>query len=136
MVEDVVQDTLLTIHRLRHTYDPARPMLPWIAAIGTARAIDALRKAGRSRRREVADDVAIAAAFDVEAADPAEVFDAEREVDRLLGKLPQRQRTIVEMVKLREMTLEDAGRESRMSVSAVKSVLHRAFTKLREQRKR
>lgn len=28
-VEDVVQDVLLTIHRVRHNYDPSRPLLPW-----------------------------------------------------------------------------------------------------------
>jgi RNA polymerase sigma-70 factor (ECF subfamily) len=44
LVEDAVQDTLMTIHRLRHTYDPARPLMPWVAAIATSRAIDALRR--------------------------------------------------------------------------------------------
>jgi RNA polymerase sigma-70 factor (ECF subfamily) len=32
-VEDVVQDALLTVHRARHTYDPARPFAPWFYAI-------------------------------------------------------------------------------------------------------
>ena len=36
LVEDAVQDTLMTIHRLRHTYDPARPLMPWVAAIATS----------------------------------------------------------------------------------------------------
>lgn len=136
LVEDVIQDTLLTIHKLRHTYDPSRPMLPWIAAISSARAVDALRRGGRSRRNEVSDEAALAAAVDVAAGAPIEALAAERELDRLLGTLPPRQRRILEMVKLREMTLEDAARESRMTVSAVKSALHRAFAKLREQRTR
>lgn len=136
LIEDVVQDSLLTIHRLRHTYDPSRPLLPWVAAISSARAIDALRRGGRARRSEVSDDGALAAAVDGGAADMADAFDADREVERLLGKLPARQRKIVEMVKLREMTLEDAAHESSLSVSAVKSLLHRAFARLRQQRRR
>lgn len=32
-IEDVVQDTLLTLHVIRHTYDPARPVMPWLMAI-------------------------------------------------------------------------------------------------------
>ena len=28
LVEDVIQETLLAIHRVRHTYDPQRPILP------------------------------------------------------------------------------------------------------------
>src|SRR5215210_1728802 len=33
LVEDVVQDALLTLHRVRHTYEPGRPVKPWLAAI-------------------------------------------------------------------------------------------------------
>ena len=32
-VEEIVQEVLLGLHRVRHTYDPARPFLPWLAAI-------------------------------------------------------------------------------------------------------
>jgi len=135
LIEDVVQDALLTIHKLRHTYDPSRPMLPWIAAISSARSIDVLRKAGRSRRNEVSDEVALAEAVDSEAGAAIEAIAVEREVGRLLGTLPPRQRMVVEMVKLREMSLDDAARESRMSVSAVKALLHRAFARLRDQRR-
>jgi RNA polymerase sigma-70 factor (ECF subfamily) len=31
--EAVVQDVLLTLHRLRHTYDPRRSFPDWLAAI-------------------------------------------------------------------------------------------------------
>ncbi|MBU3077958.1 sigma-70 family RNA polymerase sigma factor [Sphingomonas quercus] len=132
LVEDVIQDTLLTIHRLRHTYDPARPLLPWIAAITSARAVDALRRHGRSRRREVADEVALAAAVDMAALETLETAGADQTLGRLLGVLPERQRRVVEMVKLREMTLDAAADESRLSVGAVKSLLHRAYARLRE----
>jgi RNA polymerase sigma-70 factor (ECF subfamily) len=49
-----------------------------------------------------------------------------------LGLLPERQRMVVEMVKLREMSLDDAADESRLSVPAIKSLLHRAYTKLKD----
>ncbi|MBM4244134.1 MAG: hypothetical protein FJ148_10005 [Deltaproteobacteria bacterium] len=32
-VEDLVQETLLTVHRARRTWDPARPLEPWLYAI-------------------------------------------------------------------------------------------------------
>lgn len=132
LVEDVVQDTLLTVHRVRHTYDPARPLLPWVAAIASARAIDALRKQGRSRAREIGDEAALIGVIDTGAAAALEALGAERELGRLLGVLPERQRMVVEMVKLREMSLDDAAAESSLSVSAIKSLLHRAVAKLRE----
>jgi RNA polymerase sigma-70 factor (ECF subfamily) len=31
LVEDVVQDAMLTLHRVRHTYQPGRPVRPWLA---------------------------------------------------------------------------------------------------------
>src|SRR5262245_57557210 len=47
-IEDVVQEALLTVHRVRHTYDPTRPFAPWLAAIARRRSIDALRRRGRT----------------------------------------------------------------------------------------
>ncbi|MEO8921749.1 MAG: sigma factor, partial [Caldimonas sp.] len=32
-IEDTVQDALLSIHSVRHTYDPARPFGPWLVTI-------------------------------------------------------------------------------------------------------
>jgi RNA polymerase sigma-70 factor (ECF subfamily) len=37
-VEASVQDVLRTLHRLRHTYDPARPFANWLMAISEHRA--------------------------------------------------------------------------------------------------
>jgi RNA polymerase sigma-70 factor (ECF subfamily) len=130
LVEDAVQDTLMTIHRLRHTYDPARPLMPWLSAIATARAIDVLRRAGRSHRREVADADAMAAAH--APADPVQAWSDERDVARLLAQLPERQRMMVDMVKLKDMSLDEAAQASRLSVSAVKSLFHRALARLQE----
>lgn len=132
LIEDVVQDTLLSIHRLRHTYDPGRPLLPWVAAIASARAIDALRKQGRSRDKEVSEDMMLADMVDSRALAAMERPGTGRELSRLLALLPERQRMVLEMVKLREMSLDDAANESHLSVPAIKSLLHRAYAKLRD----
>ena len=47
LAEDVVQEVLLTVHRIRHTWDPARPFSPWLAAIAARRGIDRIRRAAR-----------------------------------------------------------------------------------------
>src|SRR5262245_62319498 len=72
-VEEVVQDVLLTVHRVRHTYDPARPFSHWLAAIARRRSIDAIRRRGRVDAAEVSDDQAYETF-----ADPA----ANREMER------------------------------------------------------
>ncbi len=131
LVEDVVQDVLLTLHRVRHTYDPGRPFLPWLATIASSRAVDALRRRGRRSRLEVQDEDAMAVHADTTASHPIDALVRRDEVDGLLGHLPHRQRQIVELVHLQEMSLADAATHSRLSVAAVKALLHRAIANLR-----
>ena len=127
LTEDVIQDVLLTLHRVRHTYDPAYPFLPWLTAIVSARAIDALRRRGRQQHCTLDD---------VQAVDPAssreqQRLDTQQELAGYLNQLPLRQREIVEHVHLREMSLSEAAAHNNLSVSAVKSLLHRALINLR-----
>ena len=128
LVEDTVQDVLLTLHRIRHTYDPACPFMPWLVAIARARSIDALRRQGRQRRREVSagdnEDGFIAPA-------QADSQETREELALYLRTLPDRQRRAVELVHLQEMTLAEAARENNLTVPALKSLLHRALTALR-----
>ena len=49
VIEDIVQETLISVHRVRHTYDPARPFMPWLYAIAERRTLDALRRHCRQR---------------------------------------------------------------------------------------
>jgi RNA polymerase sigma-70 factor (ECF subfamily) len=36
-IDDVIQHVLLSVHRVRHTYDPARPFRHWLLAIARYR---------------------------------------------------------------------------------------------------
>lgn len=128
LVEDVVQDVLLTVHRVRHTYDPGCPFLPWLMAITQARAIDALRHRGRNQRRETDAEEALSA---IAVEDSSEHQDIQEQLTQILDKLPVRQRQIVEQIHLQEMTLAQAASRHNLTISAVKSLLHRAITNLR-----
>jgi len=48
-VEDAVQETLLSIHLKRHTWDPEQPLAPWVYAIARHKVVDALRRRGRRK---------------------------------------------------------------------------------------
>ncbi|QDY43839.1 sigma-70 family RNA polymerase sigma factor [Candidatus Pantoea soli] len=125
--EDVIQDVLLTVHRVRHTYDPAWPFLPWLMAIISARTIDALRRRGRRQQWEVPEE----AAPETAAIPDQPRLESEEELAAYLQQLPARQREIVEHVHLREMSLTEAAAHHNLSVAAVKSLLHRALNNLR-----
>lgn len=125
LVEDVIQDVLLTVHRVRHTYDPAAPFLPWLMAITHARAVDALRKRGRHDHQNVENHDVPVLSMNMEQQHSQE------ELSALLNQLPARQRQIVEHVHLREMSLAETATHNNLTVSAVKSLLHRALSNLR-----
>jgi RNA polymerase sigma-70 factor (ECF subfamily) len=52
-VEDVYQETMLALHRARHTYHPSRPFEPWVFAIAHHMLARHARSRHRRRRREV-----------------------------------------------------------------------------------
>ena len=128
MAEDVVQDALLTIHRVRHTYQPGRPVEPWLAAIVVRRAIDATRKRGRISQQEVFNETAYETFADPHANEP---LHASRTLAGAMEALPRGQKEAIELVKISEMTLADASLASRQSSAAIKVNIHRAMKKLR-----
>lgn len=42
-VEDLVQETLLAVHRQRHTYNPYQPLTSWVHAIAHNKLVDLFR---------------------------------------------------------------------------------------------
>jgi RNA polymerase sigma-70 factor (ECF subfamily) len=132
-IEDVVQDVLLTVHRVRHTYDPSRPFRPWLAAITRRRSIDALRRRGRTEAMEVADDLAYETFADPAANREIEAAQHAAGLSGAIAALPQSQREAVELVKLKEMSLAEASRATGKSTTALKVNVHRAIKALRAQ---
>lgn len=130
LVEEVVQDVLLTVHRVRATYDPRRSFSAWLAAITARRAIDALRRRGRIRAHETEDEAAFETFPDPQA-NREDADAASQTVAALLAALPDRQRQALELVKVKEMSLAEAALASGQSVGALKVNVHRAIKALR-----
>lgn len=130
MTEDVVQDTLLTVHRVRHTYQPGLPVKPWLAAIVARRSIDAMRKRGRLGAAETHDRAAYETYADPQANKEA-AGESARTLHRMMVGLSPGQREAVELVKIREMSLAEASAASGQSIASLKVNIHRAMKKLR-----
>ena len=129
-VEDAVQDILLSVHTIRHTYDPSRPFGPWLATIADRRALDRLRKRLRSAGRETA----LEPVHETFAAAPANSGTAGLEAEELaraLERLPPGQRQALELLKLKEMSLKEASAATGLSITALKVATHRALKSLR-----
>jgi RNA polymerase sigma factor (sigma-70 family) len=131
-LDDVVQDVLLTVHRARHTYDPARSFTAWLRTIAERRAIDLLRRTGRQRLREIHAPSAVASYVDDGASSPREAsVVAGTRVTEALAALPGRQREAVQLLVLNEQSLAEAAVTTRRSKVALKVNLHRALKALR-----
>ncbi len=133
-LDDVVQDTLLTVHRARHAFDVARPFTPWLRAIVQRRGIDVRRRTGRQASRELH----VPLAYDAHP-DPgrgAEQHVAERgRADRMLAAVQQlspRQREALEQLGLQERSLAEVSARTGRSACALKVNLHRALKSLRQ----
>jgi RNA polymerase sigma-70 factor (ECF subfamily) len=132
-VEDAVQDTLLTLHQIRHTYDPSRPIRPWLGAIAERRALDRVRSVSRraGREEELTD-------LHHETLPGAPTNEGEsrlqaRDVRAAVSELPPGQRQAIELLKLQELSLAEASARTGQSVTALKVATHRAIMALRRR---
>jgi RNA polymerase sigma-70 factor, ECF subfamily len=124
--DDLLQQTWLRIHRVRHTYRPGEPVLPWIYAIARRVRVDGYRRTRRITLHEIAMDVLPENPEQVEARrNPGPTFDT------LVAALPEAQREVVTMLKVGGLTLEEVARATSSTVGAVKQRAHRAYERLR-----
>jgi RNA polymerase sigma-70 factor (ECF subfamily) len=132
--EDAVQDVLLTVHAVRHTYDPDRPFGPWLVTIANRRIIDRLRRQTRARSREV-ELSAEHETFSPDATNThiEDVPADETALHAAITALPRDQREAIGLLKLKEMSLKEAAQASGRSVSALKVATHRAIKSLRKR---
>lgn len=129
--EDVVQDVLLTVHRVRETYDPTRPFIPWLTAITRRRMIDAVRRSSRIDAFEEAAPDALEEVANSRANAGHESRENREWLHAAMQGLPPKQRMALELVKLRELPVVEAAALSGQTPGAVKVNVHRAVRALR-----
>lgn len=123
-LEDVVQEALLTIHLKRGTWDPKRPIGPWISVIARNKLIDALRR--RGHRIHVPIDDIVELIEDDRQGDPTD----DRDVGRMLDGLKPMQRDIVRAISLDGTSVRETAARLSMTEGAVRVTLHRALKSL------
>lgn len=129
--EDIVQETLLTVHTLRHTYDSHRPFQPWLLTLLQRRTVDEIRQRARINRREIALDM-FDVIFTADATNHAQEIPADREVlHKAIATLPLGQRQAIALLKQKEMSLKEVSAATGMSIGALKVATHRALKTLR-----
>jgi RNA polymerase sigma-70 factor (ECF subfamily) len=131
--EDLLQQTMLQLHRARDRFIPGAEVLPWAFAIARRLMIDAARK----NKRELLvsdlqeDDVALGASTDPSADELVQAQQLAQRIELELRKLPANQRIAFELVKQEGLSLSEAAQTLGTTVAAVKLRAHRAYQSLR-----
>ena len=130
--EDAVQEVLMVVHGIRHTFERGRPFKPWLGTIASRRCIDLLRRRAHRARHEMVEivDVDYHAHGDP---GPEETLAREHEAHRVrsaVDELPPRQRDAIALLRLQELSLNEASEQSKQSVGSLKVACHRAMGSL------
>jgi RNA polymerase sigma-70 factor, ECF subfamily len=131
--EDLLQQTLLHIHRARGRFVAGADVFPWAFAIARRLFIDGIRRG----KYEVVADTAGGDCF-YESAGTAPPADdllhtkrVAQAVARELAKIPEPHRVAFELVKTEGLSMREAAAVLGTTVTAVKLRAHRAYVALR-----
>lgn len=145
LAEDVFQNTFLTVHVKRHLFGVGRPFRPWLYALATNQAIDALRRNGRHHRTSLdqwhggesqttlMDMVASGDQPPGEEVERQEIADLVR---KSVDELPEHLRLAIVLSYYQGMKYRDIAVALDIPVGTVKSRLHAAVLRLGENWKR
>src|SRR5262249_48929964 len=123
-VDDVYQETLLALHRARHTYRPSEPVEPWLYAIAGHVVARHMR---RRRRRTLHEILVDAQAGALDAEGPARLRWREA-----LERLPAVHREAIVLLKFVGLSTEAAAARVGTTPGALRVRAHRAYKALRE----
>lgn len=121
MIDDLVQETLVSVHSKRQTFDPSRPYLPWLAAIARYRWVDALRRMRATDELHPEDAVG---------AEEESAVVARLSIGRLLSHLPVGQANAIVLTRIEGRSIAEAARICGQTENLVKVNVHRGLRKL------
>jgi RNA polymerase sigma-70 factor (ECF subfamily) len=135
--EDLMQQTLLQMHRARGSFIPGASVAAWAFSIARRLVTDRLRRSRLERRvfaDAPADDDRLAYEAAAAMATADDLVHARRlacRVQRRLDALPELQRTAYQLLQQDGLSVKSAAEVLGTSVGAVKLRAHRAYKALR-----
>ena len=123
--EDLVQETLISVHTHRHTYDRTQLLTPWAYAIARYRLVDYVRRTRTSAALLPLDEVP-----DLPAEGDASAIESALDLHALIAQLAPKTRRAIELVKLQGLSVSEAAASADMSESAIKVSVHRGLKAL------
>ena len=142
IAEEITQDTFIQVYKKLVTLEDPNRFEGWLYVIANRLCINWIRrnkvKMGRLNMQSL-DNTSVQevekSSYSHYASEQRETGAAENRQDivrRLLGELPESERTVVTLYYLGEMTAKEIGKFLGVSVNTIKSRLHRARKRLQE----
>jgi RNA polymerase sigma-70 factor (ECF subfamily) len=144
VAEDLAQEVFLRVYRSRESYEASAKFTTWLYRIATNLAVNHIRDTRHERQGNMASldepDTETGQTLDVADSKPTtEEIIIQRErmaaIRSKVESLPERQKLAVLMHKYQQMDYKQIADVLKLSESATKSLLFRAYESLREQLK-
>ena len=143
LADDVFQNTFLQVYTKVAKYEPGRPVRPWLYAIATNQAIDAMRRQGRRQavslnhdREDRTEEMPQGSnLLESPHAGPVELAQGEERrtlVREGVDRLPEFLRQVVILAYYQGLKCKDVADILGIPVGTVKSRLHTALTRLHD----
>jgi len=140
LVEDVFQETFLQLFTSRESFDPARPLRPWLFTIAANKAKDALRKSQRttaipigtiSESKEMSfDDVLNTLTSDTTRPyEELEKGETASRVAKIIANMPENLREILILAYFNKFSYKQMAQILSIPIGTVKSRLHTAVAR-------
>ncbi len=133
-VEDLTQETLISIHKAKHTYDPKMSILNWIYAIAYRRYIDFVRKDSKIKNFEIHTETFTNFSSNLNY-NSEESYDNLNRINSVLEHMSEREKIIIRLLKIEKYSIKEAAKILHLSESALKVAAHRAYKKLKKIQK-
>ena len=140
LVEDVFQETFLQLYTSRKSFDPSRPLRPWLFTIAANKAKDALRKAQRtsavaigtiSETQEMSfDEMVNTLSSDATVPyDEVERSETAAQVGEVIANMPENLREILILAYFNRFSYKQMADVLSIPIGTVKSRLHTAVAR-------
>jgi RNA polymerase sigma-70 factor (ECF subfamily) len=145
LAEDVFQNTFLQVHLKRGLFEEGRPFRPWLYAVATHQAVDALRKVGRhptvsldqrvgggSRDSDTGNLIELLESEDGGPLSKLQETERQQWVRQSIARLPEALRQTLILAYHQDLKYREIAEILKIPVGTVKSRLHAALEKLQQ----
>jgi RNA polymerase sigma-70 factor (ECF subfamily) len=135
--DDILQETFVRAYCNLRRFDPERPFANWLYTIAANLCLDRQRRLKREKR--VAWDDVEGGRAEMEAAPSrtpdrvAENGELRGQIEEAIARLPERQRAALVLFEVEDLKITEVAELMECSEGAVKSTLHRARRRLRDE---